>query len=102
MKTVNVADLKNNLSAYLDEVEKGNQIVVLNRTKPVARLIPIHIDELSEEEERLVFEGELKLPETGMSKKFLQQILSWKLHRVSEGTSLDALVADRNEDRPTD
>jgi prevent-host-death family protein len=35
-----IADLKNNLSRYLDRVRKGAEITVLDRTTPVARLVP--------------------------------------------------------------
>lgn len=97
MKTVNVADLKNNLSAYLEDVEKGEQIVVRNRNRAVARIIQVKSDDLSEEEQ-LVLDGELKLPETAMSKRSVDRIVSWKLPRVSDGTSVDAVIADRNED----
>ena len=38
---VGVRDLKNNLSAYLDEVAEGTTIIVTERGKPVARLTSI-------------------------------------------------------------
>jgi prevent-host-death family protein len=38
---VGVRDLKNNLSAYLDEVADGTTIVVTERGRPVARIVPI-------------------------------------------------------------
>jgi len=35
-----IADLKNNLSAYLREVRKGSEVVVVDRDRPIAKIIP--------------------------------------------------------------
>ena len=35
---VGVRDLKNNLSRYLGQVEAGIEVVVTNRSRPIARL----------------------------------------------------------------
>lgn len=40
MQTAKIADLKNNLSRYLGKVRKGAVITVLDRSTPVARLVP--------------------------------------------------------------
>lgn len=37
---VSVRELKNRLSAYLRRVEKGEEVVVTRRGKPVGRLVP--------------------------------------------------------------
>ncbi len=98
MKSVNVAELKNKLSAYLDDVEGGEVIVVRNRTRPVARIVRIKPSRANEGERQLILDGELRLPEKEMSKRFLDRFLSWKAPVVSSGTAVDALVADRNHD----
>jgi prevent-host-death family protein len=41
MITVNIATLKAKLSYYLSEVKKGHEVVVMDRSTPVARLEPI-------------------------------------------------------------
>ena len=41
MKKTNTADLKNKLSYYLERVRKGETILVLDRTTPVARIVPV-------------------------------------------------------------
>lgn len=41
MRTVTIADLKNNLSRYLREVRRGQHFTVLSRDVPVARLTPV-------------------------------------------------------------
>ncbi|MCJ7797595.1 MAG: type II toxin-antitoxin system prevent-host-death family antitoxin [Thermoleophilia bacterium] len=41
MRTVTIAELKNNLSRYLREVRQGEDINILSRDVPVARLVPL-------------------------------------------------------------
>lgn len=38
---VGVRELKNNLSRYLELVRKGDELVVTDRGRPVARLLPV-------------------------------------------------------------
>jgi prevent-host-death family protein len=66
MRTVNIGELKNQLSAYLQYVRKGEEVVVKDRNKPVARILPFREESLSEVEARLVAEGKLKMPEKKM------------------------------------
>jgi prevent-host-death family protein len=40
MDHVSVLDAKNRLSALLDQVEKGQEVLITRRGKPVARLVP--------------------------------------------------------------
>jgi prevent-host-death family protein len=40
MRTVNIGVLKNQLSAYLQIVRKGEEVVVQDRNKPIARILP--------------------------------------------------------------
>ncbi len=44
MKRVGSRKLKNRLGRYLGLVEKGEVIVVTDRGKPVAKLVPAHAD----------------------------------------------------------
>ena len=41
MKTVKIADAKNNLSRYLKYVARGGRVRILDRDVPVADLVPI-------------------------------------------------------------
>ena len=63
MKTVNIGTLKNNLSAYLQEVRNGEEVIVKDRKKPIARIVPIRAADISDEEKYLASIGVLKLPE---------------------------------------
>lgn len=40
MKSTKVADLKAHLSAYLREVRRGGEILILDRATPIAKMIP--------------------------------------------------------------
>jgi prevent-host-death family protein len=40
MRTVNIHAAKTNLSSLLEEVEKGEEIVIARAGKPVAKLVP--------------------------------------------------------------
>ena len=40
MHTVGVFEAKNRLTALLDEVEAGAEVIITRRGKPVARLVP--------------------------------------------------------------
>lgn len=40
MKTANIAEAKAHFSALLAEVEAGEEVVIMRRGKPVARIVP--------------------------------------------------------------
>jgi prevent-host-death family protein len=41
MHTVGVFEAKNRLTALLDEVESGGEVIITRRGKPIARLAPL-------------------------------------------------------------
>ncbi len=41
VKKARIAELKNNLSRYLDQVRGGETVLVLDRNQPVARIVPL-------------------------------------------------------------
>ncbi len=53
MKQAKIANLKNNLSRYLDHVRRGGSVIVLDRDRPVARLVPLPLDGASGASDRL-------------------------------------------------
>jgi prevent-host-death family protein len=42
MHTVGVFEAKNRLTALLDEVEAGGEVIITRRGTPIARLAPLH------------------------------------------------------------
>jgi prevent-host-death family protein len=41
VKSAKIADLKNNLSRYLEHVKAGGSVMVLERDRPVAQIVPL-------------------------------------------------------------
>lgn len=41
MKTVKIAELKDHLSEHLRAVEAGGEILVTDRRRPIARIVPV-------------------------------------------------------------
>jgi antitoxin (DNA-binding transcriptional repressor) of toxin-antitoxin stability system len=41
MKRAKIAELKNNLSSYLDHVRAGGSVLVLDRDQPIAQIVPL-------------------------------------------------------------
>jgi prevent-host-death family protein len=62
MRVVNISSLKAKLSAHLDMVKKGEEVIVCDRNKPVARIIPCSTDDEPERERRLIARGVLVPP----------------------------------------
>jgi prevent-host-death family protein len=62
MRTVNISDLKARLSAHIQLVKDGEEVLVCDRNKPVARIVPCRLTDHSAQERRLVARGVLTLP----------------------------------------
>ena len=62
MRTVKISDLKAQLSAHIQLVKDGEEILVCDRDKPVARIVPCRLTGRSQQEQRLVSRGVLTLP----------------------------------------
>lgn len=73
MKSVNIAELKNRLSAYLNDVKGGEEILVRDRDQPVARIVPLERSK-DEDEELLTLaaQGKLRLGEGVLEESFWQ------------------------------
>jgi prevent-host-death family protein len=95
MHQVNIAELKNRLSYYLDKVRGGEELIVRDRQKPIARIVPLtNLEDEDSELLELVAAGIIKLPEGELPDSF------WKMPRprVDQATALAAILADRDED----
>jgi prevent-host-death family protein len=62
VRKVNISELKARLSAHLDWVRKGEEVLVCDRDKPVARIVPVRLEDHSEQERRLIARGVLTPP----------------------------------------
>ncbi len=71
MTVASVTELKANLSSYLRRVKRGDEIDVLERGRPIARLLPA-VDDSDGDLDRLVSLG-LVTPGHGDSARILNQ-----------------------------
>ena len=93
-RSVNIADLKDNLSAYIARVRKGAEVLVRDRSVPVAKIVPLSTaGDLDAELAALVAEGKLRLGEGSLPRSF------WRspAPRVSQQDVLRVLRAERDE-----
>jgi prevent-host-death family protein len=60
MKTVKISELKANLSAHLRLVSSGEEVLVCDRNRPIARILPVIQQKLSTRQERLIAKGVLR------------------------------------------
>jgi prevent-host-death family protein len=95
MKSVNIAELKNRLSVYLNDVKAGEEILVRDRNRPVARIVPLARSR-DEDEELLVLasQGKLRLGEGPVEELF------WEMPapRVPAETLRRVIQQERDED----
>ncbi|MGA7218236.1 MAG: type II toxin-antitoxin system prevent-host-death family antitoxin [Candidatus Sulfotelmatobacter sp.] len=62
MRSVNISDLKARLSEHIQLVRGGEEVLVCDRNKPVARIIPCSAEDESERVRRLIASGVLAPP----------------------------------------
>jgi len=96
MKRTSIATLKARLSEYLDAVKSGEEVIVTDRGKPIARLSPVAgRDRIDSRMADLVRTGHVRLPVGPLPKDF------WTLPRPKdpEGRVLAALLEERAEAR---
>jgi prevent-host-death family protein len=96
MKTAAVSELKARLSEFLGQVKAGGEVLITDRGKPVARLVPISGASAGKESlSTLEKQGLIKVGSGKLPKNF------WKLPRPQdrEGLVLKALLEEREEGR---
>lgn len=94
MTTTSISELKARLSAYLDIVRQGDEVLVTDRGRVIARLSPVTGKLLDESRrELLIRSGRVRPPTAALPKGF------WKSPRPKdpEGRSLAALLDERRE-----
>lgn len=93
-----ISDAKNRLSALLDRVRAGESVLIVDRGRPVARLIPAtsHADA----EGRLARLERAGIVRLGAAKPSLREITSAKPPQPRPGANVvAALIDDRRKDR---
>jgi len=96
MRSVNVAKLKDQLSKYLSFAKSGEEVVIRDRSLPVAKLVPFSAEGLDDQELTLVAAGKMRLPEAKLDVKALLKIPTGN---VEGNKAIQAIVAEREEER---
>lgn len=95
MKSARVSELKASLSAYLARVKRGEEVLVTERGKPIAKLVPLEAAELGDASRLASLEraGVIRRGSVKLAADF------WKRARPEDpaGHSLAFLLADRDE-----
>ena len=91
MRSTNIADLRNRLTQYLREVRAGEEIVVRDRQRPIAQIVPFSVDDDDADDAALVAAGLMRKGSRVIPPSF------WKTRRSR--MTLQAAVAAVSTDR---
>ncbi len=89
---MNIGELKNQLSGYLQYVKNGEEIVIRDRSVPVARILAFRHGSGWEQEAQLVASGALKMPEQEMD---WDQFFLSRAGNVSREIAVEAAIDSR-------
>ena len=98
MRRVAISELKAKLSEYLKAVRAGEEVIVTDRDKPVARIAPISgPDETESRLRMLVRTGQVRPPdvEGGLD----LELIAARRPKVSGSGALEARLEERREGR---
>ncbi len=95
MKTVSIADLKSHLSTYLNQVREGAEIIIRDRSTPIARILPLStLEDLDMEERTLIAQGKLRPAAQSLAESFFDL----PAPRVKRQRVAAAIAEDRDRD----
>ncbi len=94
MRSTNIADLRNRLTQYLREVRAGEEIIVRDRQRPIAKIVPFTVDDDDADDVALVASGLMRKGSGTLPPSF------WRARRsrVTLRAAVAAVSADRRED----
>ena len=95
MKRAKIAELKDNLSRYLEHVEAGGEVVVLRRDRPVARIVPIAGMAASGDEARIAELERLGLARRGKRGRVRRWLRTYRPVKVAGGSLVAQFLEDR-------
>lgn len=91
---MNIGELKNQLSGYLQSVKNGEEIVIRDRSVPVARILPFRHGSGWDREAKLVASGALSMPEEEMD---WDQFFLAPAGNVSREVAVQAAIDSRGD-----
>ena len=100
MSTLTISSLKANLSAALDEVKNGSDILVLDRNNPIARITKFDEGPLAGKTHLLAFEKADTLKRASkISPTALPEIIANSPVELKGSSALSALLEERETGR---
>jgi prevent-host-death family protein len=93
MRSANIAELRNRLTQYLREVRAGEEIIVRDRQRPIAKIVPFTVGDDDADDAALVAAGLMRKGSGVIPSSF------WRARRsrVSLNTVVAAVTAGRDE-----
>jgi prevent-host-death family protein len=92
IKTASVSALKARLSAFLEVVRRGDEVLVTDRGRPIARLAPVGVEDSdAARHEELLSTGRLSAPRAALPRDFLKRARAGD----PKGRSLATLLDER-------
>ena len=99
VKIASIAQAKNQLSALLDRVRRGETVLITDRGRPVARLVPTVTSDLGDDA-RLDRLERLGLIRRGRPSRETRQLILSPPPKTTDGSSIvDVLIEERREGR---
>jgi prevent-host-death family protein len=91
---VKIGELRDHLSRHLQRVRRGQELVVLDRNRPIARIVPVERAESDDADlEQLAAEGRVRLPRESIDWRSFDRL---PFPRVRGNALLDALLGERD------
>lgn len=97
MRSVNIAELKNRLSTYIGYAKNGEEVIIRDRELAVAKLVPMEVGDLSEDERWLVAHGKMTLPKRKLTPEALEELFRMPRPKVKDNAGTQALLDEREE-----
>ena len=93
MRSTNIAELRNHLTRYLKEVRAGEEIVVRDRQRPFAKIVPLAQGDHAQDA-ALIASGLMRKAERTLPASF------WRARRASvkQDVAANAVSRDRDDD----
>ena len=93
MRSANIADLRNRLTQYLREVRAGEEIIVRDRQRPIAKIVPFTVDDDEADDAALVAAGLMRKGSGTIPQSF------WKARRsrTARRVAVAAVSTGRDE-----
>jgi prevent-host-death family protein len=98
MRTTGVAELKATLSEHLARVKRGEEVLITERGRPIAKIVPFESTSLEEGVQELIRRGLARPPKELVTPEKLEEMLA-KRPRDPDGSIRKALLEALRKDR---